>query len=223
MKFWQLTTLGFFFLVSAPLQAYTSVASARGSQQPRFSGSLVLHDIDYQSSNNDFAVDGDLLVFGYKTPVNPGFSFGLGLGLMLDGDLGTNQTIGDGSGFRFFVDGDFEVHRSNNNRFVGTFALVHDRFKFEQGADLEFTVTEIKFGGLMIHRMQNLALYGGLELVLYSDGSLENNNFSTDIERDDRLNVRLGSSFALAPTVDLRLDLFLIGEQTLLFGADFQL
>jgi hypothetical protein len=36
------------------------------------------------------------------------------------------------------------------------------------------------------------------------------------------LNLRLGATFAADPSIDLRLDLLLFGEQTILLGADIK-
>ncbi|RYZ54072.1 MAG: hypothetical protein EOP07_16655 [Proteobacteria bacterium] len=189
----------------------------------RFTGGLLLQDTSYETDDS-FDVEGQLLVGGYKAAINPKFSIGGGIGLMIDGEIGDGAQVGDGSGFRLFGDAQYEIHRINQNKILLTGTLSHDRFSFSEGqADIDFTITEFKIGGLFLHEVRDFSLYAGLELVAYSDGEVESGNFNADANRDDRLNIRLGASFNATPKFALRGDLLLIGEQTLLLAADFAL
>lgn len=199
-------------------RAQTSIEGAN-----RFTGGLLLQDTSYKDDDS-FDVEGQLLMGGYKAAINPKFSIGGGLGIMIDGEAGNGNKVGDGEGFRLWGDAQFEVHRFNQNKILVTGTLSHDRFSFsEANADIDFTVTELKIGGLILHDVRDFSLYAGLELVAYSNGDLDVGNFSADIKRDDRLNLRLGGVFHVTPRFALRGDLLLIGEQSILLAADFAL
>ncbi|MBC7661624.1 MAG: hypothetical protein H7249_18150 [Chitinophagaceae bacterium] len=217
MKIW---TLAFAALSFIPFTAHaqTSVDAAN-----RFTGGILLQDTDYHSDGS-YAVKGQLVEGGYKAAINPRFAIGGGVGLMFDGDIGRDHTIGSGEGFRLFGDAQYEFHRFNQNKIIGTGTLSFDRFSFsEAGTKVDFKATEFKIGGLFMHDVREFSLYGGLEIVLYSNASTQIHNISEDAHRDDRLNVRLGATFNATKNVALRADLLLIGEQTILFAADFAL
>lgn len=222
MKLWKclIAPLALFALGEA--QAQTAVQSPN-----RLTGGLLLQDTSYETSDN-FDVEGNLLVVGYKAALNNKFSLGGGLGLMFDGEIGNGPKVGDGNGFRLFGEGQFDFAQKGATTFSGTFALIHDQFKFsENDLDVDFSITEIKIGGLAIHRIREFSLYGGLEVILYSNGSLESSaygiSYEADAERDDRLNLRLGAAFAIDRALDIRADLLLLGEQTILFGVDYKI
>lgn len=212
-------------LATAEAQAYTSVTGVNSGG--RLTGGLLLQDTDYETTA-DFNVETTQLMAGYKAALSPSFALGAGLGVVLDGELGNDFRAEDGSGLRLFVDGQFEFKQWGANSLLGTFALTHDRYGFEEDfvgrkIDLDFTVTEIKIGGLFTHRVSRASLYGGLEAYLFSDGEIDYGNANDDVERDDRLNIRLGGAFSVDSAIDLRADLFLMSEQTFLFAADFRL
>lgn len=208
---------------SLPLQAFTSPTATKGGGQ-RLTGALVLQDATYET-DDDFDVEGELLAVGYKTAVNSQLSLGGGLALLLDGEMGEATKIGDGSGFRLQLDGDYEVKAVDKNRFFLTFGLIHDRFSFEEGnVEADFTMTDIKLGGLMAHAINSqFSLYGGLDIFVYSDGDVEVLSTSVEAERESRINLRLGAAFAIDSRVDLRADLLLIGEQTVTLAADISI
>jgi hypothetical protein len=212
-------------LATGQASAYTSVTGVNSGG--RLTGGLLLQDTDYETTD-DFGVETTQLVAGYKAALSPAFALGAGLGLVLDGELGNNSPAEDGSGLRLFVDGQFEFKQWGANSLFGTFGLTHDRYGFERDIlggkiDYDFTVTEIKIGGLFAHRINRASLYGGLEAYLFSDGELDFGTSNLDVERDNRLNIRLGGAFAVDSSIDLRADLFLMSEQTFLFAADFRL
>ena len=217
MKFRYLATLAL-GLLPFTAHAQTSVSDAN-----RFTGGLLFQDTSYKDDDS-FDVEGTILMAGYKTAISPKFSLGGGIGLMINGDIGNGSQIGNGEGFRLWGDGQFEVHRINQNKILITGALIHDRFSFsKRGIDVDFTITELKIGGLFVHDVRDFSLYAGGELVVYSNGDIDIENFSGNAKRDDRLNLRLGASFNATPKLALRGDLLLIGEQTILLAADFAL
>ncbi len=212
-------------LATGQASAYTSVTGVNSGG--RLTGGLLLQDTDYETTA-DFNVETTQLLAGYKAALSPKFALGAGLGVVLDGELGNDFRAEDGGGIRLFVDGQFEFKEWGANSLLGTFALSHDRYTFEEDfvgrkIDLDFTVTEIKIGGLFAHRINRASLYGGLEAYLFSDGEIDSGSASADVERDNRLNIRLGGAFSVDPSIDLRADLFLMSEQTFLFAADFRL
>lgn len=218
MKLWTYLLAPLTLLPLSQVNAQTAVQTPN-----RLTGGLLLQDTSYETSSS-FDVEGNLLAVGYKSALNNKFSLGGGLGLMFDGEIGSGPQIGDGNGFRLFLEGQFDITQKGATTFAGTFALTRDQFNFsENNIEVDFEITEIKIGGLAIHRVREFSLYGGLEVVLYSDGTLESGGFEADAERDDRLNLRLGAAFAVDRELDIRADLLLLGEQTLLFAVDYKI
>ncbi|WP_141734466.1 hypothetical protein [Oligoflexus tunisiensis] len=212
-------------LATGQASAYTSVTGV--SSGGRLTGGLLLQDTDYETTA-DFNVETTQLMGGYKAALSPNFALGAGVGIVLDGELGDEARAEDGSGLRLFVDGQFNFKQWGANTLMGTFALTHDRYSFQEdfvgrNIDLDLTMTEIKIGGLFAHRISRASLYGGLEAYLFSDGEIDFGSANDDVERDNRLNIRLGGAFAVDPAIDLRADLYLLSEQTFLFAADFRL
>ncbi len=212
-------------LATGQASAFTSVTGVNSGG--RLTGGLLLQDTRYETTDN-YDVEATMLVAGYKAALSPQFALGAGLGVLLDGELGNDYSANDGSGIRLFVDGHFSFKQWGRNQLLGTFALSHDRFNFSEdfagrNIDLDFTMTEIKIGGLFAHKVSSASLYAGLEAYLYSNGELDPGSQSLDTERDDRLNLRLGGTFSVDSSIDLRTDLYLLNEQTLMLAADFRL
>lgn len=202
--------------------AFANTALTGGN---RFTGGLLLQDTGYDAESDDTVdVEGSILVGGYKASVSPRFHIGGGVGLMVDGEIGSANQGEDGQGFRLFADVAFEAHKFDRNKVIVTGTLSHDRFGFEiNDTDIDFMVTELKGGAVFMHSVENFDLYAGMEFVLLSDGEIEANNFDVDADRDDRLNVRLGAAYAFSNYVSAKADLLILGEQTLLLAADFAL
>ena len=217
MKIWNLALASLALLPLSAVHANTSIDNAN-----RFTGGLLLQSTPYDADGYSEDADGQILVAGYKAAINPRFAIGGGIGLMIDGEFGHGNKLQNVEGFRLFGDAQLEVHRFDKNKIIATGTLSHDRFSFSRGGiDLDFTVTELKIGGVIMHDVRDFSLYGGLELVIYSHGDFDNGKTTTDIHRDDRLNLRLGASFKVTRDVDIRADLLLVGEQTILLAADF--
>ncbi|SMF18817.1 hypothetical protein [Pseudobacteriovorax antillogorgiicola] len=207
----------FFLLITDGVMAHTS-----NTRAGRFTGALFLMDTEYENENNtEFDVEGQMLVGGMNTMVSPQFTVGGGLGLLIDGELGNALSFDDGSGFRIFFDGRYMLKKAGAIEFAMTGNLTHDRFTFESGdTELDWSMTDLKLGGLAIHRAGRASIYGGLDAVLYSDGQSEVGDASADAERNDRINLRVGGSFALDRSMDLRADIFLLGEKSIQIGVD---
>ena len=220
MRMWNYAVAALAFGAVTNAQANTSLTDGN-----RFTGGLLFQDTSYDFEGNDSAdVEGTILIGGYKASISPRLLLGGGVGLMIDGELGSTQKADSGQGFRLFADIAFEAHRFDRNKVIITGSFSHDRFGFEiANNDIDFTVTELKGGALIMHSVDGFDLYSGLELVLLSDGEVEVANNNSDAERDDRLNLRLGAAYNLSKFVALKAELLIIGEQSLLLGADFAL
>lgn len=221
-----LAALGLFFLSSgAQTYAFTPVPSVHGGGGARATGALVLADTEFEAENTDVDIEGQILTLAYKTPIGPQLAIGGGFGFMIDGEYQPRAgSLDDGSGYRLFFDADYEIKRFSTGQLVGSFSFLRDDLKFEapQDRELEFTINEAKIGGLFIHRIQEVAIYGGLEIFLYSDGEIELVNRG-DVERNDRLNLRIGGAFSIDQSFDLRADLYLMSEETLTLAVDFRI
>jgi len=91
------------------------------------------------------------------------------------------------------------------------------------GGDVDGTITELLAGVATVLELEQLALYGALEVVPFSDGEIDFPFFGTvDIERDSLVVVRLGGNMQLGESI-VRAEIGLGGEQTVTvaFGKQF--
>jgi hypothetical protein len=100
-------------------------------------------------------------------------------------------------------------------------------------ADAEGTITELILGGVARYDLNDqLSLYGGIDLIPYSDGEADVSvnvsgggpiaglgaDDSFDFERDNMIGIRGGATYDLA-SFWLRAEIALLSEQTFLLGA----
>ena len=212
-------------LSSLALAVPTTAVQPRES---RLSGGLFLEKVDYSAGDNSSPrTDNKLLFVGYKHMFNAQFGLGGGLGYLFDGSIGDSGRIDGGNGFRLALDGDFQIWQAGANRVIGTFGLNLDQFKYnENGVTVNMDMTDFTIGGLFRHTMGKFAVHGGLDIFLISNGKLKTSSqlgsYSTDLQRDSKLDIRLGATFAATSMADLRLDLLLFGQQTIILGFDLR-
>ena len=209
---------------STVAEASTAILPA----QARATAALVLLNTQYSADRNvDYNATGTMLFGGYKTAINPRFALGGGVGILFDGETTGDIKVKNGNGYRLAVDTDIDLTHFANNEVIGSIGLTRDALTYKRdGVKLEMTQTDLILGLMVRRNISKLNIYGGLQIFLLDKGTL-NTTFasgsgSSDNNRQDRLNLRLGMTVAADPTIDLRLDLVLFGEQTILLGADIK-
>ena len=219
MKFWNI------LIFTIGLSSYSKVlADTAIDAANRYTVGLQLKETSYKATD-EFKVEGQILEGGYKLGISPKLAIGGGVGLMFDGNIGGGiQAANGGGGFRIFSDAQYEAHRFDRNKVLVTGAFAFDRFSFsEAGTDADFTTTDVKVGGLILHYFQDFSVYGGLELFLFSSGQFNYGDATADSKRKTIFNLRTGGSYKLNKKLALRADLLLVGEQTFFFACDFAL
>ncbi len=227
MKWRQLSWMLWMIGLSTPATLATASTAVLPSQ-PRATAALILVDTKYTADDNvDFDATGTMLFGGYKTAINPRFSLGGGIGILFDGETTGDIKVKNGAGFRFAVDTDIDLTHFDKNELIGSIGLTRDAFNYKRdGVKVELTQTDLILGLLVRRNLNKLTLFGGLQAFLLDKGTVKTTTAlgsgDRDNSRQDRLNLRLGATFAADPTIDLRLDLLLFGEQTILLGADIK-
>ena len=91
------------------------------------------------------------------------------------------------------------------------------------GRDMDGEITELVAGVATVLELEQLALYGALEVVALSDGEIDNPFFGTfDVERDSLIVVRLGGNMQVGDLI-VRAEVGLGGEQTVTVALGKQL
>jgi len=83
------------------------------------------------------------------------------------------------------------------------------------------TSSDVALGAIGRYRSGRVACYGGLELVPWSDGEIEEDMFDgskSDMERSGALGVKAGASYELAAGMFLHGEATLLNEQTIRLG-----
>ena len=210
--------------VTTNAQAYNALAP----KDPRATGALVLLDQSYQTDGNaNFGVKGTLLHVGYEAPLGHRVTLGAGLGVLFDGQLTGDVRTKSGTGIRLGVAGDFSVMRSGANEVLAGLGVSQDRYNFKSGGvKTELTATDVVLSGLFRHHVGHLGLLGGLDVHLTDKGTLAASaagfSGSTDFQRDGTLGLRLGLAADVDPNTALRVEVRLLGEQTVVLAADFR-
>jgi hypothetical protein len=222
------------YLASFAVAAFTSSASlaytALAPQDSRLNVGLSLLEKTYEDDDNHtLDIDGNLLLIGYKAVLAPKFSLGGSFGLMMDGDITLNAgrnsvNLGGGSGYTLALDGDLIFTQVGQNDIIGLFSLSRDAYKFkEDGWKGEHSSTELMLGGGLRHNLNKVGLYAGLQFTLMSDGEWDTNNDKEDTEVENKLDLHLAVTYAVDNAINLRGDLLLLGQETVLLGADFHI
>ena len=101
----------------------------------------------------------------------------------------------------------------------GGFRLIME----EYGGGVESELVELELGIVARFAVDNrLAFYGGLDLIPLSEGEIDFGNRDTDIDRDDRLGLRLGAEFGFQ-RMSLNGELALVSEEAFILRLKFPL
>ncbi len=128
----------------------------------------------------------------------------------LDGRNGDDTGFALAGGVRATlpIDGDFKV-RGYGQLFY---------FDEDYGNSLSGTGIELSLGVLAIKEIEELKIYGGVELVPFDDSELKGNLATIDLERDNIFGLRVGANYQLNDQLLLRGELALISETTVTVG-----
>ena len=157
------------------------------------------------------------------------FHYGIDSDLRVLGQMGLSNKVeyensDSGDGYLFGVGAAMQVHRSGPTKFVLHGVLNYISEDFSSG-NVDATLVEIHSGLLAVHTMKNnFEVYGGLDLIPYSDGDIKPTGSSrVSMERDDLFNLRLGAQFLPTPQTAINISLALISETTIHAGIVFKL
>lgn len=209
-------------LAAAPSQAEILYNPAISVGTDRAAGgvSLTKSKVGMQTKSS-FDIERTILGFEYH--------YGISQALHIIGQAGYATKVEyediDDTGHGYILGGgvSWEVHRSGANRY-----LVHGVLNYlsddVHSGDLKTNLMEIHMGGLATHAVKNnFEIYGGLDLVPYSDGDLKIRGFkSVSVERDTLFNLRLGMQFLPTPQTNINFGIAFISETTLNIGVDFK-
>lgn len=160
-------------------------------------------------------------------------TLGLGLVADLDGTVGLLAQAGytfdndiedtdfKGNGFMAGIGLNFLMYSGHRLHLLGYGLLnyVSDHFETKNFKQ-DFEVMDIHFGSLLLlQATRMLGVYGGLDLVPYSDGSL-GTKVKTTIKRERIISLKFGLELGL-PKAIVKPEITLIGEKTVSLMATF--
>lgn len=183
-------------------------------------GALSLSKVDYKNESDDiFTVKRKTLGLTLNHKLDQNISLLAQLGYNFESQL--EKTEYEGTGYMAGVGVNLRLYQGSRLSFLtyGLLNYVADHFE-RPNYTTDFEIIDIHLGGLMLIRASSLvSLYGGIDLIPYSDGTI-GKTVKANIKRDKAVNLKLGLEFT-TPSVAIRPEVTLIGEKTITIGATF--
>jgi hypothetical protein len=181
--------------------------------QIEVAASLILNEIEYEIANSaesdiEYTVIGAQAAYALNEMVDV---FGA-LGFIAKAESDTD----DGDGF-MLAGGVRAAVATMNAVAISAYAQVQ-YLSEDFDNDVEATVKELLLGVTGSYMLNDIVkLYGGLELVPYSDGEVETPRGDADVERDAMFTVRVGGTADVSGVL-VRAELSLLAEQGITLG-----
>lgn len=185
---------------------------------------LSLSEIEYENEDgNTFTVDRKVLGLGLVYRFDSSANLLLQMGYTFETEF-EDSNFDDGTGYMAGIGVNFAFYRSRKVSFVGYGLLDYVKDRYEIGRhNIDMDIMDFHLGSTVLFKLGPVAgLFVGVDLVPYSEGSLDYYNRELEIERDDSFNVRFGMQFAL-PNAYVTPEVVLNGEQTFSLKATFAL
>lgn len=205
---------------TASAQLIVNPADVLGQGQFAIEPALLISEIEYDEDQGN---GGDI----ERTALAVSAAHGVTEKLDIYGEFGytleaeADDISGDGDGFIFGAGIRGLMYQADVISFRG---VLGGRYIDEDyGSGVDGNLFEI-YGTTLVHADLNnsFSLYGGLDIIPFSDGELEFGSFDSDIERDNFLGIRFGANYRIDSML-LRAEAAVIGQQTLILSAGFRL
>jgi len=204
-------------------QILVNTSNLRPAGDFNFEGDLGFSSVDYDSDSHTYSANRKILGLGVVANITSNLNFIGQLGYDFEGKIDDNW-----KGKGYIIGGGLNALLYKGSRVsFGGYGLLNylaedykhvDNYKVKFGfSDLDFHV-----GALLLFRAsQNVTVYGGPDLVLYSKGAISFPHASDiELERSHNINIKLGMDLQLNK-VTLRPEITFLGEKTLVLGIGF--
>jgi hypothetical protein len=185
---------------------------------PALNVALSFSEIEYDADRGvEGEVERTILGAALAFPLQSPLDMYAELGYIAEAELEGSRSDGDGVLFGGGLRG--LVFRQN---LLTLHARGGFRFIFEDyGSGTDGELAELELGLVGRYEVRpKLGLYGGIDLIPFSDGDLEVGNRKVDIERDDPIGLRFGAEYGFNGIV-LNAELALISEEAFIFRVSF--
>ena len=158
------------------------------------------------------------LAFGYG--VHPSLDVYAELGYIIESELESVRDDDDGFMLGFGVRG--QLYQQNAFKLKG---FAGARYVDEEyGNGIEGSLWELYSGITGRWELsREVGLYGGFDLIPYTDGEVDSRVGSQDFDRDDPIGIRVGADFTLNNGVRLNGEIALISDESFILRATFPL
>ena len=224
MKFFlkALLLTGLCFGTSAKSQILVDTALVRTPSDLCLGPTLSLSKIEYNNEyDNTFTVKRKTLGLGLVYKLDADVGLLMQMGYTFDAEF-EDSDLDNGTGYMAGMGVNFTMYRNRKVALIGYGLLnyVEDRYK-EKYVHIDMHVTDIHMGGLVLVKASpRVGIFGGIDLVPYSEGSLDYHHGKLDISREEILNLKLGLEFNL-PGAVIKPEVTLLGEETFSLMASF--
>ena len=185
---------------------------------------LSLSTIEYENEDgNTFGVERKTMGLGVIAGLISNVRLLFQGGYTFEAEFEDSKTEGDG--YMFGGGLGFDLLRSKRVDLMGYTLLnyVKDTYEKPKYKKVEMSVTDLHLGLVTaIKANRTISLIGGIDLVPYSDGTLDFHHGEIDVEKEDMLNLKLGMSFNL-PGITIKPEATLIGEKTFTLMTTFDI
>lgn len=210
--------------LSTQAHAFFGINPSITNNSKNIEGSIFLNlsTIDYEPEGNgdNFEVERKIIGGNLAFSLNNKVDVFATAGYIFDAEYEDTQLDSDGGlhaggGIRANV---YKQGKLSVNVYGQLDYLIFDKFT-SNGTDVELSGFDITGGGIVNYGLTRVvSLWGGIEIIPFSDYESEVGSSKTDFERADFLGIRLGANFGLESWT-LRVELAFAGEQALVFSG----
>lgn len=179
--------LTFFVITSASALVVINPVTTIEQGEFDFGGGLLITEIDFEVEGIEADAD-DTIIGGYV-------GYGLYNGVSIYGALG--YATEDGGGYTMALGAKGALYQKGPLQIT---CYGHYQYLSEDEDSVEFTFGEFIIGSLATYSPNDqLSLFGGLELIPFSDGEISFSDMEVDVERDGIFNIRAGALYDFGP------------------------
>jgi len=211
------------YAAPAKSQILVDTALVRAPSDINLGPSLSLSKIKYENEENNktFTIKRNTLGLGLVCKLDSSVDFLMQLGYTFDEKF-ENSALDEGTGYMAGMGINFAMYHGKKIDIVGYGLLnyITDHYKKDY-VTVDMHLTDAHLGSLLIFKASPVVgIFGGLDLVPYSEGSIDHHSGNVDFKRNELLNFKLGLEFNL-PGVVIKPEATLGGENTFSLIATF--
>jgi len=189
-----------------------------------FGPTLCFSEVSYENEDdNEFSMKRDTLGLNAQVK-SSALTVLLQAGYIMDSEFKDSE-LNNGNGYSVGLGLAVAAYRSSRSS-LSVYALLDhtdEEFKIYWHRTIDMYVTDVHVGTQLLFMVApRVGIFGGVDFVPYSKGSLDYKDRELEVKRKDRLNLQIGMEFVL-PSVTIKPELTFPRDNTITVVAAFKL